>query len=277
MLGASDPLEGVMEKEAYLATFRQDAAKLADAARMGMEPPVSGCPGWTVADLVMHIGEVHRSWTYILQTGAQEPPKELPDSLFDYVPGVLEFMRKHEKGEADPKNAPAGLIGWYEDGAAELERIFRALPMDEEVAWHWSGDKRGSVHLRNQAIEVAVHRWDAQHAHNIEEPIDAALACDAIDQHFEVQLPARRKWTEPIAGNGESYHFHATDGEGEWYVRFDGDQVEWSREHRKGDVAMRGTASDLLLWLFGRIPADRLEVVGNRPLLDRYVQLVPGG
>ena len=42
------------------------------------------------------------------------------------------------------------------------------------------------------------------------------------------------------------------------------------REHAKGDVAARGTASDLLLFLWGRVPATALEVFGDAELLDRF-------
>jgi predicted lipid carrier protein YhbT len=62
---------------------------------------------------------------------------------------------------------------------------------------------------------------------------------------------------------------------GEWLVRFNGDDVTVTREHGKGDVAVRGPVEDLFLWLWGRIPADRLEVFGDRSLLERYRQLVP--
>jgi predicted lipid carrier protein YhbT len=47
------------------------------------------------------------------------------------------------------------------------------------------------------------------------------------------------------------------------------------REHAKGDVAVRAPASDLLLFLWGRIPPDRLEVMGDTALLPRWFELVP--
>jgi hypothetical protein len=74
---------------------------------------------------------------------------------------------------------------------------------------------------------------------------------------------------------GETYHFHRTDGEGEWLVRFEGDEVTLRHEHGKGDVAVRGPAEDLFLWLWGRIPADRPEVHGDASLLNHYRELVP--
>ena len=36
------------------------------------------------------------------------------------------------------------------------------------------------------------------------------------------------------------------------------------RAHVKGDVAVRGAAGDLLLWLWGRRPLDDLDVIGDR-------------
>ncbi len=60
--------------------------------------------------------------------------------------------------------------------------------------------------------------------------------------------PGRRSATRTI-------HLHCTDGEGEWLITRAGDDVVVTREHAKGDVAARGTASDLLLFLWGRVPA----------------------
>jgi hypothetical protein len=125
------------------------------------------------------------------------------------------------------------------------------------------------------AHETAVHRWDAQLANGAAEPIEAELARDGIDEALDVYQP---RWCRPkstIAGNGESYHFHRTDGEGEWLVEFEGEGMRVSRKHARADVAVRGTASDLVLFLWQRIPGRRLEVLGDAALLDRYFELVP--
>ena len=68
---------------------------------------------------------------------------------------------------------------------------------------------------------------------------------------------------------------YRTDGEGEWLVRFEGEDVTVIREHAKAGVAVRGSASDLFLFLWGRVPASTLDVVGDASLLDRYRELVP--
>ena len=36
------------------------------AAEAGVDAPVPGCPDWTVADLVAHLGEVHLFWTAVV-------------------------------------------------------------------------------------------------------------------------------------------------------------------------------------------------------------------
>ena len=43
-----------------------------------------------------------------------------------------------------------------------------------------------------QAIEAAVHRWDAENAVGAARPLDAAIAADAVGQTFEVMAPMRR-------------------------------------------------------------------------------------
>src|SRR5207253_3038416 len=91
------------------------------------------------------------------------------------------------------------------------------------------------------------HRWATA---NVGEPgpIDAELAADGIDEGLYVFVPMARQGST-VAGTGERFHLHRTDGEGEWLVVVEGDGIRVSREHGKGDVAVRGRAADLLLWL----------------------------
>jgi hypothetical protein len=88
-------------------------------------------------------------------------------------------------------------------------------------------------------------------------------------------VPHARRRGEPRVGAGESFHLHRTDGEGEWLIRFEGNDVQVSREHARAGVALRGSASDLFLYLWGRIPYSALDVVGDTSLLERYRELVP--
>lgn len=267
------PITSDLTRDAYIDAIRTNSALLADAAQLGLRAPVPTCPGWYVATLVAHIGEVQRFWALQIATRAQEP-RELPRSAFDSCPGLYEWLDGVDAGTPDLEAIPGGLVDWFRQATDELVGAFQDVEPDERI-WHWSGDNRAIVHMRNQAIEATVHRWDAQNAHGAVTPIDEAIALDGINQHFEVQIPAARSRGEPEQGQGETYHFHRTDGEGEWLARFDGDAVTVSREHARGDVAIQGSAETIFLWLWGRVSADRLVVYGDRSMLDRYRWLVP--
>lgn len=235
-----------MEHAQYVDAIRREGAALVAAARAaGVAAPVASCPGWTVADLLSHIGRIHH-----------------------WVAGIVESR------PADPEHwsktaAPEGdaLIDYEERGCARLADALAQAGPDATV-WTWATDKTTAFWARRQAHEAAVHRWDAQGAAGSAEPIDRDLAVDGIQEVFDLQ--AVRAGREPIAGNGETIHLHCTDGDGEWLVRLDPGGMAVTREHAKGDVAARGTASDLLLLMWGRILPGTVETFGDAALLERW-------
>ena len=56
-------------------------------------------------------------------------------------------------------------------------------------------------------------------------------------------------------------------------MRWDGDRPTVGGEAAEAGVEVRGTASDLYLLLWRRIPARQMEVVGAAALLHRYFEL----
>jgi hypothetical protein len=76
---------------------------------------------------------------------------------------------------------------------------------------------------------------------------------------------------------GHTLHFHATDlavGRGEWTIDVGHTDFDWHHGHGKGDVAVRASASDLLLLVYGRIKPsdDRFETFGDQDLLARWLE-----
>jgi uncharacterized protein (TIGR03083 family) len=264
-----------LDKDARLRFLHSDAAALAAAARGGLHAPVPSCPGWSVADLVVHTGGVHRAQADLVRTLAQEP-RGIRREMFASVPGLLEWLEGSTLmgGQSDLDAIPDGLIEWFEEGALLLEEVLREADPDAPV-WSWSSENRVAHYLRMLPIETSVHRWDAQRAHDRTEPIERDLAEDGIGQTFEVMLPFRRKQMEVPRGSGERYLFEQMDGNGVWLVHFDGDAVSIECHLGPADVTVQGAASDLFLFLWHRLPASHLDVAGNRPLLDRYFDLVP--
>ncbi len=56
-------------------------------------------------------------------------------------------------------------------------------------------------------------------------------------------------------------------------MRWDGDRPTVGGGAAEASVEVRGTASELYLFLWRRIPAWQMEVVGDAALLDRYFEL----
>jgi uncharacterized protein (TIGR03083 family) len=239
-----------MNYDDYIDALRRDGARMhAAAASAGVDARVPSCPDWTVADLLQHVGRLHR---WVTDLVANQPD---------------DTMREWTK----PFPANDALLDWFGAGIEPLAATLAAAG-PEAPAWSWTPDHTAGFWARRQANELSVHCYDAQLAANAPEPVDRALAVDGIDELFDL-LPF---WSGSgnVKGNDESIHFHCTDGEGEWLARLSPEGAVVTREHAKGDVGARGTASNLLLFLYGRVPADDLEVFGDAALLARWRELV---
>jgi uncharacterized protein (TIGR03083 family) len=260
----------------YVSHFHREVRAFQAAARQaaddGEAALVPSCPGWSVSDLILHLGRVHRYVTRIIRDRLAGRP-----DIADLT--VLELPADHE-GWPRPEHAPnrgpipVGLIDWFAEGASAVESQFRNSDPSEPV-WTWSPEQTAGFWLRMQTIEAAIHRWDAENAIAAPQPMPADLAADAVGQTFEVMAPARRAWTQAPPGLGERFGFRQTDGTGNWTAQFDGDDVRLTQSTEPCDVELAGTASDLMLFLWQRIGADRLDVNGNENVLDRYFTLVP--
>jgi uncharacterized protein (TIGR03083 family) len=260
----------------YLGSFGREVAAFEAAGREAVSrevaPAVPSCPGWVVTDLVLHLGWVHRLVAQVVGGRIQQPPAQ-DDRSWLTMPGPWrDWLPPGRAPRQSP--VPAALVDWFRLGAAELAEAFGAADPGEQV-WTWSADHSVGFWQRMQTIEAAVHRWDAQDAVSVAQPIDAALAADAIAQTFEVMMPMRRAVAKAPPGGGETFAFRRTDGPNTWAVRFDGDQVLVGAGAEDYDVQISGTASDLALFLWHRDVTGSLEVRGDSSLLSRYFTLVP--
>jgi hypothetical protein len=71
---------------------------------------------------------------------------------------------------------------------------------------------------------------------------------------------------------GGSVHIHCGDVSGEWTIREAADGVlDVTREHAKGDGAIRGAAGDILLALWRRTGLTSVDVIGDAAVAARFV------
>ncbi len=236
-----------MEPNDLLVHLARDGGDFAEACiAAGMDSEVSSCPGWTISDLMWHLAEVHYFWRTI----------------------VAEQRATWEGYEQPERPADADLPEFFRNGLEAIVTVLAAAH-PQQANWTWSRQRDAGFVMRRMAHETAMHLWDARHAGDRERAIDAALASDGIDEFLDHFLSGDAGTTDEVAG---SVHLHCTDVPGEWTIRpADGGVFSLTREHAKGDAAMRGPASDLLLVLWRRRPTDTIDVIGDVGVAERFV------
>jgi uncharacterized protein (TIGR03083 family) len=156
----------------------RSAALRTAAAAAGMAAPVPGCPDWTVADLVAHLGAVQLFWAADVAAGpASDPPAE----------------------DAGGDREPDGdLIEWSADATARLVAALTDAGPDR-MCWTWweetavAPNTAGAV-ARHQVQEAGVHAFDAQQAGGRAEPLPPAVAADGVAEYLTVELPTNGPW-----------------------------------------------------------------------------------
>lgn len=231
---------------------RQGLELLEAAQHAGLDVPVPSCPGWTIGKLVNHAARALER-TLLVVGG----------SLTDFPP----------KERYRPLTRDGALFDRYREILDEATETLAAADPDGP-SWNFTGaDQTNAFWARRMVHEITVHRWDAQSAAGDPRPVDTDWAVDGIDELVVALLPLRAGMAEtPLDG---SYHFHCTDADGEWLVVFTAGNPVVTREHAKGDVAVRGPASPLFLWTWGRIQpgADGLEAFGDQALVEAWSTL----
>jgi len=240
--------------------LRADAARLASCLETdALDTPIAACPGWDLRKLGVHTGFVHRWATLAIETATA------PDA------SLIE--------EPEPDATGDELGAWIRAGAEELVVALEATSADDPT-WHpFPVEQRAWVWTRGQMVETAMHRWDAEVAARGRSDLDSALAATGIAEFFELGLP-RILQRETAQLPTTSLHVHCTDDDlpaaaGEWIVWTDDGEYRLAAEHRKGDAALRGSASDLLLVLMGRASRSTLDIVGDPAAAAAWLDL-PG-
>jgi uncharacterized protein (TIGR03083 family) len=244
-----------MEPSALLSVAEADAGALLVSAEADWGRPVPHCPEWDAAGLVRHTGGIFLWMAAIVASGDRVSRR-----LLDPAP-----------------EDTAALAGWY---AQSLERVLTVLASADPdgVTWTFStiGDHRVRWWCRRLAVEVAIHRWDVQHAAATgggpgPEPVDGEVAAAGIEEFVIEFLPGlvAQDTVENLAG---TLHLHATDGPAEWWVDL-GAEIPARAEHAGADTTVQASRSDLLLWLTNRGPLDTVEVLGDQGVAERWYQL----
>ncbi len=229
--------------------------------------PVRTCPGWSLGNLLRHVGGAHRWAEAVVRTRAGGP---VPHDQVDDVAG-------------DDAADAAALADWVVEGAALLADTLRAAGPDAPV-WTPAPGGTSEFWARRMLFETVLHRADAAVAVGGPYALAADVALIGVGEWMEFtvlpQVYESDEHLRALLGPGRTVHFHATDAEpasaGEWLVDLTGDAITTRRTHEKAAVAVRGPAAALLLALYQResVLTEGPEVIGDRALFEQWRETV---
>lgn len=261
-----------MDHVALIAAIREQSERFLEATAVAApDVEVPSCPGWSVTDLLWHLGEVQHFWARVA-TG---------------LPG-------DEIGDPDRPEGPVALRRLVATSGTELLAALSAAdPATPCWSWHPDGGTVGWV-ARRQAHEALVHRVDAELAAGLDvRPPPVELADDGVDEVLTVFLHGVPGWGA-FTPDGATVRIDCTNAPGVWLVRlgrFVGTGPESGTHHDldaaaverlpddggvgrpAADLTVAGHAWDLDRWLWGRGPAE-VVVTGPAALEARFRALL---
>ena len=235
-------MPGFLTADELVAVVDIEARQLADEAeRVLLGDPVPTCPDWTVADLIGHIGGVHRWATAIVSR-----------ALGQNLPAA------QEAALLQTPEQQAELLPWFRAGAEQVVDALRAAPEDLQAFRFLSNAPPArQFWARRQAHETTIHRVDlvAARLGRIPSTAEAAvahqLALDGIDELVSGFVPrrsSRLRTTEPFV-----MAITPTDADVSWTIAVsDQRPVVSAGVDPNAQSIISGTAAALYLGLWNR-------------------------
>jgi uncharacterized protein (TIGR03083 family) len=223
---------------------RQGEALAEIAGGPALHLEVATCPGWSVAEVVRHVGGGHR-WCISVVTGGEAPSS---------------------RPVGEPDVDERDLVSWFNDGLTELLGILRTTPAGTPT---WTPVPAGTAEwwTRKMVVETAIHRWDIAAARDAgtgarPEGVPTSVATDGIDEYVDDFVRGLATRTPGRKPRGQ-IELQAVEGRS-WSVSLGGTPGDSDTS-----TQIKGTASDLLLWLWNRLPdaVDQLEVSGDQSVV----------
>ena len=241
---------------------RATAFRTAVDAAPSLDAQVPTCPEWTLFDLAQHLGDGRRKWAAIVAAGPADAP-----------PVVAAPVAPRER---------EALSAWFAESTRELLDALRTAGPDRGC-WTWWGPSQspqttGSV-ARHQLQQVAVHTYDAQVTLGAPQPLPDEVALDGVDEFLTTCVATTFAWPhEPAV-----IDYHAIEGPS-WRIWFSADGARTARltppvadvDPGLAYVSARGTANELVMFFYGRIQMDSLELDGDRRVFDQLIAWEPG-
>ncbi|MFD0316412.1 maleylpyruvate isomerase family mycothiol-dependent enzyme [Streptomyces flavalbus] len=234
---------------------RSTAFRAAVAAAPDLDAQVPTCPDWTLFDLVQHLGGGDRFWAAIVDAG----PADVPQPAAVAARAAVSAPRDRE-----------ALLSWLTESTNALLAALRQSGPDRGC-WTWWAASRspqtsGAV-ARHRVQETAVHTYDTQLTLNAPRPLPDALALDGMDEFLSTCCATPAAWPHTPT----TLDFH-TPTPRAWRLTLDPTGAHptplTTTPPTTPGATLHGTASDLVLFMYGRLPASAIQITGDAGVID---------
>jgi uncharacterized protein (TIGR03083 family) len=223
--------------------------------------PVPTCPGWTLGQLLRHVGRGDRWAAQIIADRA--------DASLD--PRLV-------RDGKPPADVP-GAIRWLSQSPQTLLAAVDAIGPDTEVST-FVGPRAAAWWIRRRLHEATVHRADAAIALGAPYELSPELAADGISEWLDRLADVQALGQPPSLPAGASLALRATDQdlmESAWTVHGSPKGVQWAGRPGSADLTLSGPATGLLLALLRRRPVEDagISMQGDTELWRSWLALTP--
>jgi uncharacterized protein (TIGR03083 family) len=246
----------------YIGYVVSEGDKFAAAADEGsLEADVAACDDWNMRALVRHLGLIHL-WAAAHVAFSSDDWLDSGDD----IPALSRYW----PDLAASWPADTELVAWYRRTNENLVRVLRSMPDDHQCMTFLPAPTALTMWSRRQASEIAIHRFDAEHACGILSHFEPEFASDMLDELLSgFATRPRRKGTKDIEVESERVlHVHAEDVDEHWFLTFGREAIDTSREGGGADLSVTATAAELYLLMWNRTDASTVTLTGDPHLMD---------
>lgn len=243
-----------MEIAEHIDALYEQGELLATAAEGSeLDLSVPACPEWKLRDLLDHTGKVHRWAKTFVATGRT---------------AILSDDEEKPIFEDQPRDEE--LVEWFRAGHLGLCEALRAAPADLECWTFMAAPSPLTFWARRQAHETTIHRVDAESISGKLTPVSQQLAADGVD---ELLTGFATRGGKLLSDPARTMAIETTDSNHSWLVTLGTEQV--TVEHGPGaanrsDCTVSGTAADIYMTLWNRLPTSTLRTDGDAGVLTGF-------